>query len=152
MDPVQFFSDIITDMPAMTKQNQSFLAAVLLSSLTIAVFAAARDSGPESALRRLNEAIKSGDRMAQGALFEEPHNDPFEGQLAGVMNAANQAGLHFKIGRIKLRGREAWVEAAYLDPGNSRFVPIQFALVKPDRRWLVSSHRTSDLNQAITGP
>ncbi len=139
------------DVAGLSNRTQSFSAAILLTGLTVAVFAVSRDSGPESALLRLNAAMKSGDRLAQSNSFAEISTDAAVHQIQGVMGAANDAGLQFKIGRIKLRGRESVVEAAYIDPATSRFITIQFALVKPARKWLVSAYRTSDLNREMGG-
>lgn len=57
-------------------------AAAILAALTIAVFFALQNYGPESAVRRLHEAFLRKDRAAFAQLLDEPLDDP---SVSGVI-------------------------------------------------------------------
>ena len=123
------------------RQTQSIVAAGLMAILTIAVFAQARFSGPESAVRLYHYGIANREpETVKSVSLQDPGAGPARQLQAQVEELYSYGGVP-QIGPVQKHGREAVVLVTYHSP---RFQPVllQFYMQKSRAKWKVDADRT----------
>lgn len=118
------------------------LVPILLSVLTLSVFAQLRDYGPESTLRRFHEAIRDQDLETLDRLTVEGANDYRLIALARSFKRAFDLGVSAQILGIRREPDRVVAEVAYVRPGSARYEPFNWVLVKSGGRWLVNTNES----------
>ena len=136
-------------MKGLPRQTQSIIAAGLLAILTISVFAQARFSGPESAVRLYHYGIASRElETVKSSTLQDPGTGSARQLQAQVEQLFAYGGVP-QIGSVQKRGREAVVLVTYSSPRFQR-VSLQFVVVKSRAQWKVDTDRTWGLvSQAL---
>ena len=131
------------------RQTQSIMAAGLIAVLTISVFAQARFSGPESAVRLYHYGIANRElETVKSVSLQDPKVGSARQLQAQVEKLFAFGGVP-QIGPVQKRGRQAVVLVTYRSP---RFQPVllQFVMQKSRARWKVDTDATWGLSQART--
>lgn len=115
-------------------------SALLLSALTLAVFAYSKDQGPESAVRRYHQAIVEGDLMSLQQT--ETAGGRYSRELAPYVSQVMAQSQRASLGRVRQNGRLAYVDVIYPLASGRGMVAIRFVVEKPKLRWQVSSDET----------
>ncbi len=116
----------------------SYVAAIILTALTLSVFAVSRDTGPESAVRQYLEACARGDR--QGARAFITTDDEYGGYLAAQIQAVMISSQAVRLGGVRKSGRTAFVDVVFHFPNG--ITAVRFVVVKPGMRWRIDSQET----------
>lgn len=128
-------------MKGLPRQTQSIMAAGLMAVLTIAVFAQARFSGPESAVRLYLYGIANREpETVKSVTLQDPTVGPAR-QLQSQIEQLFAYGGVPQIGHVRKNGREAIVEVTYRSP-QFQLVVIQFLMKKSRAQWKVDADRT----------
>lgn len=122
------------------KRWTTYGAAFALSLLTLAVFAYSKDTGPESAVKRYQQAIAEGD--LDGAAHYEVNRDRYSGALAAQIRDILRYSRRIQLGGVKKNGREAFVDVVYELPQPGNMMAIRFVVKKPDMKWKVDTGET----------
>lgn len=128
----------------------AYLSAGLLAALTLSVFGAARSGGPESAVRRLNEAIIQRNaaelRSAMLQDFAQSRNAAILVQRIGSYLAV---ATDVEYGRTSYMGRYATVPVTYR--AGTREVHYYFVLMQARRGWRVDADATESSVRNLLG-
>ena len=123
------------------------LSAVVLALVTLSVFAALQDYGPDSTLRRFFEAVVSHDQDRVFSLMARTGQNPplTEGEkyvVAEIDSLANMGGSYHieRIRRPMDRVAEAWVR---YDLPNGEQRMVSWILIRPGNRWSVDLSSTA---------
>ncbi|QYK52954.1 MAG: hypothetical protein KF824_11925 [Fimbriimonadaceae bacterium] len=122
------------------KRWTTYGAAFALSLLTLAVFAYSKDTGPESAVKRYQQAIAEGDM--DGAAHYEFSQGRYSGVLAAQIRDILRYSRRIQLGGVKKNGREAFVDVVYELPQPGNMMAIRFVVKKPDLKWKVDAEQT----------
>lgn len=129
----------------MVRENRrSLLAAVALSVLTLATFAASAGRGPESAVKKFHEAIKENDEAAMAVSMAGPVDGVDQRQLIGLVRQLLSIEPHVELGKVQSAGRDAVVDVSY-SLRNGRRQVVRFTLLQSQSRWQVDAKKTLDL-------
>lgn len=80
-------------MAADRRPSYSYLAAGVLALITLFVFWTLRDYGPQSTLRRFNQALFSQDAQALAQVIDEPINSPKVTRLVWALKTLGVADI-----------------------------------------------------------
>ena len=136
-------------MKGIPRQTQSIVAAGLMAILTFAVFAQARFSGPESAVRLYHYGIANREpETVKSVSLQDPEAGSAR-QLQSQIEKLFASGGVPQIGPVQKRGRQAVVLVTYRSP---RFRPVllEFVMQKSRARWKVDTDATLGLSRART--
>jgi hypothetical protein len=148
----------------------SILSSLSLTVLTLFVFWAFQNYGPESALRRFHsvlarvntyvpptvpfsgEALEPIDRYELASLSSDPLNSPSERWLIdGLVRAALYSQAKVSIQRLVFRSsREAVAVVLYEFPKGTKGAAV-FVLTKANRAWVVNASQTRELFRDMSG-
>jgi hypothetical protein len=122
----------------------SIWPAVILSAICLVTFAALRDYGPESALRRFHEAVRDGDDAAITlAVGLDVSQAKLEFARAQVWNLIQQ-GARYRILKMDRTPTRVGAEVVYTLP-NGYSINFYWIMKKERRVWRV------DLNESFRG-
>ncbi|MFM9873987.1 MAG: hypothetical protein ACKVQS_11045 [Fimbriimonadaceae bacterium] len=118
-------------------------SAIILTLLTLSVFAYSKDQGPESAVRRYHQAIAEGDMesLRQNEVSESRYSKQLSTYLVQVMAQSQRASL----GRVRQNGRFAYVDVIYPLASGRGMAAMRFVVEKPKLRWQVNPDETVKL-------
>lgn len=119
----------------------SWIAAAILTILTLSVFAFSRDTGPESAVRQYLQACGQGDRTA--ALNFVSVDDEYSRYLSAQMQGVVRSSQAVRLGGVRKSGRVAYVDVVFQLPGG--ITAVRFVVEKPGLRWRIDSKETLEL-------
>jgi len=128
----------------------SAVAAAFLACLTIRVFFELQDYGPESAIRKFNEAVKNNDLGAMQAATlggrEGLKGDkvPF---LFWSLTQWDRRGIPMQIERIKRTGNEVRAEMVLTIPHqpHDTIWAMTWVVERTGRDWLVDANKTATI-------
>jgi hypothetical protein len=115
-------------------------AAAILAFLTLAVFLISQGRGPQSAVKRLHEAVETGDRAAAEALQVNVRLYSSKA-LADDIYTLTRTSRSIQFGRTVTRGPESEVEVVY-DSAIYGLRAIKFSLQKAPDGWRIDSAKT----------
>lgn len=122
------------------------LASILLAALTISVFYVLQDYGPESAIRKYNEAVFNNDIGSADLYATQPYG---RSEAAHLVFEAVRRSLAVG-GRLRLlhmdrspNGDAALAVVAYVYP-NGAVTQFDFEVVKQDHIWKVDPIQSLD--------
>lgn len=118
-------------------------SAVVLTLLTLAVFAYSKDQGPESAVRRYHQAIAEGN-VEELRQVEAPGSQ-YSQQLASYMQQVMSQSQRASLGRVRQDGRTAYVDVIYPLASGQGMAAMRFVVKKPNLRWQVNADETVKL-------
>lgn len=121
----------------------SYGSALMLSVLTLLVFAYSKDQGPESAVRRYHQAIASGDMETLREI--ESGGNRYSQELASYLQQVMSQSQRASLGRVRQDGRTAYVDVIYPLGDGRGMMAMRFVVKKPNLRWKVSSDETVKL-------
>lgn len=122
------------------KRWTTYGSAFALSLLTLTVFAFSKDTGPESAVRRYQQAIAAGDM--QGAANFASGSQEYSGWLSAQVRDILRYSRRIQLGGVKKNGREAFVDVVYELPQAGNMMAIRFVVKKPNLKWKVDTEET----------
>jgi len=126
----------------MQARVSNLLAASVLVALTVAVFAASRNTGPESSIRRFHLALLNR-READFYTVVLPPKTPPGATVAAETEFLLRRGARVRLGAIEKRPPRATVEVAYIfDNG---VYARRFALVRQRGTWMLDLDETARL-------
>ena len=123
-------------------------SAILLSVLTLAVFALSRDNGPESTVRRFHQAVASGDMIAVHKEMSDASRESGKALRQSVRNALAQ-GASVQLGKVYIDGRLAYVDVMYVMNGNQVVAILRYVVKKSDLRWQIDAGETNALRRQM---
>ena len=129
------------------------IAALLLATLTISVFWALQNSGPESVLRRFHRAAVNGD-FQELAEVVSPDSTPQAVRILqyGVADYARM-GARYQMLRMKRSPRLVQATVAYVLPNRQMVPTMTWIVEKRGTQWKVNADKTlSVLAQAFASP
>ncbi len=125
----------------MSPRIQGSIAAGLMTVLTLSVFGAAQNQGPESAVKRYHEAVRAGNLNAVSEVTSE---NPRAGQPAGLhllVRRLLDSGAQVRFGGTRKNYPEALVEVAYVLP-NGEVWAWPYVTRLQAGRWRIDSIET----------
>lgn len=128
------------------------LASALLALLTLTVFYVLRDYGPESAIRKYNEAVINGDIVGLDQISTQPDSSPSGGWLHDQVRDFLAAGGRLHLDRME-RNPAQNIDVAsvrYVFP-NQQVRGFLFVVTKQDHLWKVSPQMTEQALQRLLG-
>lgn len=123
-------------------------AALVLSLLTLGVFALARDKGPESTVRRFHVAVAEGDSSAVMRLMTDGERVSGR-ELRAIVSSLVSQGARVQLGRVQIDGRLAYVDVAYLNARNQVVWALRYVVKKDDLRWQIDAGETNALRRQM---
>lgn len=128
-------------MKGLPRQTQSIMAAGLMAILTISVFAQARFSGPESAVRLYLYGVANREpETIKTVSLQDPSAGSAQ-QLHAQVEWLYANGGTPQIGHVQKLGREAVVHVRFQSPRYRPYV-LQFIVKKSRVKWKVDAERT----------
>ncbi|MDI9636684.1 hypothetical protein QPK87_09710 [Kamptonema cortianum] len=119
----------------------ALVCAVLLSALTLSVFAYSIDSGPASTVRRYHVALFEGNRQNVAEIeFDGMERD--SAILQRYVVELLRQSQSVQLGRVQKDGRVAYVDVTYALPRSGNISAIRFVVRKPNHRWRIHSRDT----------
>lgn len=115
-------------------------SAVVLSFLTLAVFAYSKDQGPESAVRRYHQAVINRDLEAVRKM--ETGDGQYGNELPRVVGQLTSESQSVSLGKVQKDGRRAYVDVIYTLSGQRGIMALRFVVDKPEMKWRVQSDET----------
>ncbi|MHB8637506.1 MAG: hypothetical protein ACYC96_13640 [Fimbriimonadaceae bacterium] len=136
-------------MPS-TGTGVGVLASILLALLTISVFYVLQDYGPESAIRKYNEAVQQGDVVALDQISAQP-GETLDGQwLAAKVRDLLAAGGRLRLDTMDRQPTTDLAGVEYVLPGQQP-VPFLFVVTKENHAWKVNPEATRKVFNQVTG-
>lgn len=130
----------------MRARASNILAAGALVTLTLAVFAASRNTGPESSIRRFHLALLN---QHEAEFYEVvlPPRTPAGATVAAETEFLLRRGARVRLGAIEKRPPRAIVEVAYIfDNG---VYARRFALLRQRGTWMLDLDETARLTSPM---
>ena len=126
------------------------LASVLLALLTTSVFFVLQDYGPESAIRKYNEAVLEGDNLALNQISSQTSDTPDGQWLQAQVHAFLAAGGRLRLEQMQRQPTTDLAEVEYVlrDPPAVRFL---FVVTKENHVWRVNPQATHAVFDQVTG-
>lgn len=115
-------------------------SAVVLSLLTLVVFAYSKDQGPESAVRRYHQAVLNQNPLELKKL--ETGSEANSRQLPIFVGQLFSQSESISLGRVQKNGRRAYVDVIYRLSNERGIMALRFVVDKPDLKWQVQSDET----------
>jgi hypothetical protein len=115
-------------------------SAVVLTILTLAVFAYSKDQGPESVVRRYHQAITEGD--VEGLRQIETGDSRYSAELSTYLQQVMSQSQRASLGRVRQDGRTAYVDVIYPLAAGRGMAAMRFVVQKPKLRWKVNPDET----------
>ncbi|MDX2066454.1 MAG: hypothetical protein SFX74_11990 [Fimbriimonadaceae bacterium] len=124
-------------------KRTAWLPALVLATVTLGVFGALHDYGPEGAVRRFHEAIRRNDAKELQEVLQEPIASTEAQQLVYSTRVLLRNGPAGLLG-TRRGGRNVQMLVTYRDPYGRAF-PIVFFVDKPvgSRQWKISASKTN---------
>jgi hypothetical protein len=136
-------------MPS-TGVGVGILASVLLALLTLSVFYVLQDYGPESAIRKYNEAVLNGDSLALNAISSQPIDSPDGEWLQAQVHSFLAAGGRLRLETIRREPTTDLAEVEYVLP-DPPAVPFLFVVTKDNHVWKVNPSATHAVIDHFSG-
>jgi hypothetical protein len=148
MSFVQSLPSILVKMRDVWSKYGAIVAAVVLSFLTLGVFAMARDKGPESTVRRFHANLVAGDETA--VLREMADGERVSGRdLRAMVKFALGQGAKIQLGRVYTEGRLSYVDVVYVDDRNQVIGALRYVVKKDEYRWQIDAGETNALRRQM---
>lgn len=124
-------------------KKTSWVPAILLAGITLAVFTSLQNYGPQSAVRRFHQAIVTRDRAALETSVLEPVDSKPVGMLLQGVERLLLNGPPALTGSRQMNRSEQLL-LTYRDGFGNAF-PIVFFVEKPERQknWKINASKTS---------
>lgn len=126
----------------------SVASALVLTVLTLSVFALSRDRGPESTVIRFHRAIFEGDESAVIRELTDPQNEAGK-QLRSEIKKVLGLGAQVQLGRVYTEGRLSYVDVVYVVNGNQMVAALRYVVKKNDLRWQIDAGETNALRRQM---
>lgn len=113
---------------------QGLIAAAVLSGLTLTVFAAMRERGPETPIRRFHQALTNGDSSEAVRQMVQPVSDEEFGAIYGMaFQYLRATGGNFVLRRTVYQKSDAYCVVEYGDP--ARPMTLIWVATHTPRGW-----------------
>lgn len=126
----------------------SVVSALILTVLTLAVFALSRDRGPESTVIRFHRAVYEG-REASAIRELTDAQDEAGKQLRSDVKKVLDLGAQVQLGRVYTEGRLSYVDVVYVLNGNRMVAALRYVVKKNDLRWQIDAGETNALRRQM---
>lgn len=128
-------------MESVVKKNSSIIGAILLSLLTLSVFAAEQNMGPESSVRRFQAAVLSRDIAELQRCVVQPIGTPSVAELQAEITQLQSWGAVLQITRTTRFVDHVVVDAQYRT-STGDMVFLAYVLRRDGGRWKVDADQT----------
>lgn len=152
-------------MAGSARWSSSVVASILLTLLTVTVFALSRNQGPESAIQRYHESLyrlgfqKALDQIANG----NATGDAAEIRMSTVQSAQDAATTAFhrdiaqllsqsksvRTAQVHRSGRIAFLDVVYAN--NQGVMTIRYAMQKGPNGWQIDTVETGRRTRLLMG-
>ena len=122
----------------------SYVAAGLLACLTIRVFFELQDSGPESAIRRFNDAIRDHDAESIRKLTTEPLEGDATRAMLAKLDAWDSDGATMQVTLMERSGDEVRAVVVFSLPKGTSSAMI-WVVERRGKMWLVDANKTATI-------
>ncbi|MFY9233571.1 MAG: hypothetical protein WAO58_03835 [Fimbriimonadaceae bacterium] len=127
--------------------DSGWAAAALLGALTLAVFFILQNYGPESAVRRLHEAILRQDPGVFSQVVQEPLGSEPSQAVAAILVRLVPAADSYKLVTMDRQVSEARLGMAYLRRGRLIGSILWVVDKRGSRTWRINATKTIALMQ-----
>lgn len=141
----------IGPMADLGKRMTGWLAALLLSALTLSVFAVLQNYGPESAVRRFHEAAVNRNAEQLRRVSVRDLQDMPTRYLTFRVDELIRSGTRIQIRRTIREPRRVLVEVRYFFPGGGQTSLWWHVERQPNGEWRVNARRTLELARMRLG-
>ena len=134
-------------MPSSRSRTLSYLAAALLTLLTLSTFYLLRNYGPEWAIRRFHEALEK--QPIDGVEIAQVSVEPPDSRDMEKLESIVKASQSFDIESVSQGPGEATFDIRYYLRGQK--LDVNWAVEQRREGWLINGKRTLDQSPDLEG-
>jgi hypothetical protein len=122
-----------------------YIAAGLLASITIRVFFELQDYGPESAIRRFLESVRTNNPTELlGVVTDPPIQGVNERRMVGALGVWDRNRVTSQVGRLERTGNEVRAAVIFSFPNGTIWSSV-WVVERRGRMWLVDANKTATI-------